>query len=1137
MTEPRTVTIAEHDRLADGSFTVRVGFGDGAEYEARVTDPAGPAVERELTWYFEEYLRYPFLDHDRRDASVAHLAHYGEALFAQVFTGPAHVDFQVLRRAGFDGCRLVVSGSAEFHRLHWEALRDPADRSALAVRLPMVRRVRRQPARFDVPPARPTLNILVVTARPDGARDVGYRTISRPLLDALRQARLPVTVDLVRPGTWAALRDRLRAATDEHGTGWYQVVHFDLHGGIGDHPAMEAGMRAGRLLFPSGAPAPFPASRAFLHFETAVEGSAEPISADQVAELLAEHRVPVAVLNACQSAMDTGDEASLAQQLVGAGVPVAVGMAYSVTVSAAERAMPVFYGRLAAGAEPLAAVHAARRALHDDRSRRAYFDQDIQLEDWLLPVAFQQQPLQLRPATMSGPEEASFLAREAAIGQEPHTTYGFVGRDLDIQRVERRLLTPGSPNQLLVQAMAGAGKSTLLAHLGWWWQRTGLVRRVWRFSYEDRAWTGDQIVRAIAGDLLTPAELADFDSHPEAVRAERVARRLRAEPYLLVLDNVESVTAAPTAIPHALTGADQRRLLAFLSSLRDGRTLVLYGSREAESWLADGTFAGNVHPLPGLDPQAASVLAERILSRHGATRHQEDPVERDALKTLIASLGGYPLPMTVVLPTLATLTPTRVLADLSEGGTDADPVGLIGRAVEYSHGKLDPAVQRALLLLAPFTGTVPTGELLREYHRFLAADGDAGVPALTDLETAVAELVRVGLATPALRMNALAVQVVPVLPYFLRTRLEHDPALREAATHAHYRFMVALANLVDSLISRQVAEERAPGAGLAHLFYPNLTSAAAHAMRTGQPANVIVKAVAGYLNEAERPEARRRFLEDAIASCPEPTTDQQRFELYDLHNLAGSTAILQHRLRDAEAHFRAELALKQAVGDRSTYANTYGRLAQIAFEEGHLDDAERYTAESLELYLEFGDRFGTTVARHRLGAIAQLRGQLDEAEEHYRHALATLLDLGDHRTIAHSYAQLGELANLRERFDEAEEHYHRALEIDIAQGDWRNAATTYSQLGNMLADLERFDDAEQRYRRSLEIRLTLGDTYGAGKSYHNLALVAHQRGRVDEARRLFGQAIDILTEFGDTSNLDIVRGNLALLEAESDPDG
>jgi hypothetical protein len=261
---------------------------------------------------------------------------------------------------------------------------------------------------------------------------------------------------------------------------------------------LEQQCQAGRLLFGSGQLAPFAGKQGFLFFETAVEGRAHPVSAGAVAALLAEHRVPMVVLNACQSAMQTASEAGLAQMLVQAGVPVAVGMAYSVTVSAAERAMPLFYGCLARGVDPMVAVHGVRRELFEHRSRRAYFDQQIELDDWLLPVVFRQQPLALRLREMTEPEAAVFYQRQAVVGDEPVTEYGFVGRDLDIQAIERRLLVDEGSNELLVQGMAGAGKSTLLRHVGWWWQRTGLVSEVFRFSYEDRAWTTSQILREIS---------------------------------------------------------------------------------------------------------------------------------------------------------------------------------------------------------------------------------------------------------------------------------------------------------------------------------------------------------------------------------------------------------------------------------------------------------------------------------------------------------------------------------------------------------------------------------------------------------------------------------------------------------------
>ncbi|HET9897364.1 MAG TPA: hypothetical protein VFQ44_20735 [Streptosporangiaceae bacterium] len=47
-----------------------------------------------------------------------------------------------------------------------------------------------------------------------------------------------------------------------------------------------------------------------------------------------------------------------------------------------------------------------------------------------------------------------------------------------------------------------------------------------------------------------------------------------------------------------------------------------------------------VYPLPGLDAQAASQLAEKILDRHGGTRWLGDDAERTALAELAGRSAG-----------------------------------------------------------------------------------------------------------------------------------------------------------------------------------------------------------------------------------------------------------------------------------------------------------------------------------------------------------------------------------------------------------------------------------------------------------------------------------------------------------------
>jgi len=69
---------------------------------------------------------------------------------------------------------------------------------------------------------------------------------------------------------------------------------------------------------------------------------------------------------------------------------------------------------------------------------------------------------------------------------------------------------------------------------------------------------------------------------------------------------------------------------------------VLIGSRSQEQWLAGGTFEKNVHPLGGLDPEAGSSFAERVLRDSGIDLKVQSGEE---YKDLLELLDGYPLAM------------------------------------------------------------------------------------------------------------------------------------------------------------------------------------------------------------------------------------------------------------------------------------------------------------------------------------------------------------------------------------------------------------------------------------------------------------------------------------------------------------
>jgi CHAT domain/AAA ATPase domain len=689
-----------------------ISFDGGAGWPVTVQNPFADAEEQRLAWYFEKWLTFPFTDGVKAQAAAASVRRYGETLFAQTVRGNDQI-YSRYRQAltqGIATLHFQIMGEPAFHALHWEALWDPDRPRPLILDAAMIRSTVQPVIHSVTVQPSPTINLLLVTARPHGGRDVGYRTIQRPLIEMLRETQLPVQVDLVRPGSWRALVDHLAATRRQRGVGHYQIIHFDLHGavlsrrqlaavkGVEPHSykvrLQDRYARADLI----DAPPPTDAERAtaWLFFEDEASDDLDTASAEEVAGLLLDHQIPIAVLNACQSGQETGDpETGLGSRLLAAGVQTVVAMGYSVTVSAATRLMETLYRHLFQPPHDLlSALAAGRTALHHDKARKAAYNQLIKLEDWLLPVLYQpsnQTPRHLPLRAMTFDEQLTFYNRLATRYTPPEPEYGFVGRDVDILQIEKRLLATSEGkrrNLLLIQGMGGAGKSTLLRHLAYWWQTTGLVDEIFYFGYDERAYTLAHLLDAIARQLLNrnvptgavaARDFALFQAMQPTLQATLLAGKLRSERHLLILDNLESVTGDPLAIPNTLPPAEQAALRGFLADLLDGQTLVLLGSRGSASWLQGGVNPPlrpvDGYALPGLDAEAAANLAERILHRHVTDpKQRETYAASPAFGRLLKLLDGSPLALEVVLSNLAHQSPDAILAALETGNESIDPI-------------------------------------------------------------------------------------------------------------------------------------------------------------------------------------------------------------------------------------------------------------------------------------------------------------------------------------------------------------------------------------------------------------------------------------------------------------------------------
>ncbi len=324
---------------------------------------------------------------------------------------------------------------------------------------------------------------------------------------------------------------------------------------------------------------------------------ANPIETTQLAQLLVQHQIPITILNTCESGKQVGfTETSLSGQFMEAGMPLVLAMRYRVTVGAATFFMKTLYQHLFGEGEwhnqsnhdIATAIRYARKTLYNNKERRNPYNELIELEEWIIPVVYQNTPTSLPLRDFRPDEQAE---RDAYDARDFHPNPEIVGRDLELLEIETQI---AQRNILLIRGGTGIGKTTLLHHLAWWWQNTYAVDQVFYFGYDEKRWTQKQVLQTIAQSLFGTEK-------PQST----VVNRLFKERHLLIFDALECINQS-----------EQSALHDFLTRLDNGKSLILLGSQQNVKWLAKGTFKDNLYELSGIDNTSANILMKSTLKRH-----------------------------------------------------------------------------------------------------------------------------------------------------------------------------------------------------------------------------------------------------------------------------------------------------------------------------------------------------------------------------------------------------------------------------------------------------------------------------------------------------------------------------------------
>ena len=1107
----------------DAPVPARVKYQDSETETFEFTSPLGEPEFTKIHWYLELYPVWPAEESlDTAREIEAELPRWGRALFDAVFKQSPDA-MRLYER--FDGQRgpgaLLTIDTVEprILRLPWELLADEGGHifcndPAITVRRRLHRIVKARTRPFKLP-----VRILMVVSRPEGAGFIDPRSIAQPILNALQDLGDQVIVEFLRPPTLQALTRRLRNKRLEP----VHVVHFDGHG------VYDSDVGLGFLLFEDS------------------KYKKDLVDAEQLGALLQKCGVPLAVLNACQSAQpdEINPFGSVAARLIEAGVSGVVAMNYSVLVPTAALLTQHFYTALARGEAAGVALDEARYELLADTSRFTFHRpgqpeaEVFHLKDWFLPALYQQAE-ELRPFPKRESDQLPVISDQLAqarqpvlYGFPPEPLHGFHGRARELLALER--LFAKRPIVVL-HGFGGQGKTALAAHAASWLTRTRLFERAAFISFESGV--GLDYVTDALGNALVGENFQIYDGDKNAA----IAQALKEVPTLVVWDNFESVLPggnAPLAgeALGALLEAGEawfKQLSVISNQSSVGRSALLVTTRDPS--LPNEAFQPGVgcaqFGLEGLLLTDALDLAATILEAHSLARPPREGLER-----LLDYLGGHPLSIQLVLPQLKQ-TPDveqliaefeRLLPGFTQGEGRARNQSL-EVSLRFSLARLGQAAQALLPRLAVFDGGAVENMLLT-ITEIPEAEWAALKPALAN-----AALIRVeelpGVSVPYLHFH-------PTLAPYLARGLEAGArgALEERYWQAYYRFA--------GYLYQTDFQHPIPARALAGRELPNLRRALRLALQAGALDEAVgfADSINRFLDNFGRwrerdevaAEVERAVREGERGSGGEGDGKLTKAEFL-MESGRGERLWQGGRAAEAEQLFRRLLGrLEGGAAYEAGYYRmlTQQRLGRCLEAQGRPTQAAEQYREALKLAQELEQT--DTVRRAAGGLHADLAdvlsalGQYAAARKEYEAALEIAKGTDDERQVGVVLNQLGTLALRQGELAEARRRCQEALQTFAGLGEQQSEAIAWHQLGMVAQEGRDWEDAERCYKESLALRERLGDLAGAAQTCNQLARVAAGAGRPEEAERWYGRALEGLQATGQMHYAAVAASNLANL--------
>jgi predicted ATPase/DNA-binding CsgD family transcriptional regulator len=558
----------------------------------------------------------------------------------------------------------------------------------------------------------------------------------------------------------------------------------------------------------------------------------------------------------------------------------------------------------------------------------------------------------------------------------------------------------------------------------------------------------DQVLPTIAAALA----VRNSSSMPliEAVQAT-----LRSRTMLLVIDNVEHVTAAASLLTDLLIANPGLTILATSRAV-----LSIYGEHVYPvppmgiPVIPEGVGSSRQLTRTIAASEAVQLFVRRATAANSAFRLGNDNAAH--VLAICRLLDGLPLAIELAAARITTLTP-RMLARrlkqrlpmLEDGPANVpDRLRTMRNAIAWSYDLLCPEEQTLFRRLSVF----------------------AGAWTLADARAIAGESLVAGPDEPDHTLHLIA-------------SLIDKSLIRRVDTTMDVTQFTMLQTLREFGLEHLAASGERDEIGRRHALRMLAVAERAEPELTGPRQVVWLDRLA-----ASHPDFHLAFdwlmAHDAPANALRLATALWRF------------AYTRGHLREGREWIEA--ALERAPERSVLRARALNGAAILANMEGNLTLTRTLHAEALAIGEEHGDQRVVGVARMGLGDVAATERRFDEARREYEAVERIFREIDDQRSIAALLTNRGNLLWTMGLLDEARADHEQAQTIYGAIGDRRGVAWSVTNIGRIAAQRGEYDRALPHLRQALEAYRELGDRGGSAEALEGIAQVA--LGRSDPRR-------------------------------------